>query len=342
MKFGRVPLADAAGKVLAHNVLGSEGRKLFGKGHVLTPGDLEKLKAVGQDTVIVAALETTDLGENAAARRVGMAVAGPGVRVTAPGVGRANLMAEAAGPLRINVPVLDRINNIDEGITIATLREHTLVQPGQLLALVKIIPFGIPAARVADVEATAREAGPIISVRPLQPRSVALIISGPANAQGRLLEDFNDPVQNRIERLGSKLDATICVEHDISAIAEAIRQQCEAGRGLIVLAGVSAIIDREDVAPLALCEAGGSVAHFGVPVDPGSLLMLGYVGDTPVIGAPGCVKSPQTNVIDWILPRLLAGERLTRADLVVMGHGGLLDDISERPMPRQRTDRGSE
>lgn len=337
MKFGAVPVAEAAGKVLAHNVLGAEGRKLFGKGHVLTDADLKELHTLGQDSVIVAALEATDLGENEAARRVGMALAGTNVRITAPGVGRANLMAEVAGPLRINVPALDRINNIDEGITVATLREHTLVRPGQLLALVKIIPFGIPAARVEDVEAVAREAGPILSVRALQPRSVALIISGPASAQERLLTDFNDPVRQRIERLGSRLDAIICVEHTVAALAAAIREECATGRDLILLAGVSAIIDREDVAPTALCAAGGSVAHFGVPVDPGSLLMLGYIGQTPVVGAPGCVKSRQTNVIDWILPRLLAGERLTRADLVVMGHGGLLDDISERPMPRQHS-----
>jgi molybdenum cofactor cytidylyltransferase len=104
---------------------------------------------------------------------------------------------------------------------------------------------------------------------------------------------------------------------------------------LILLAGVSAIIDQDDLVPSALRAAGGTVTHFGVPVDPGSLLMLGYIGETPVVGAPGCVKSPKTNVIDWILPRLLAGERLTGADLVAMGHGGLLDDISERPMPRR-------
>jgi molybdenum cofactor cytidylyltransferase len=123
--------------------------------------------------------------------------------------------------------------------------------------------------------------------------------------------------------------------HAENAIAAAIRQQYDAGHGLILLAGISATIDHDDVIPAGLRAGGGSVAHFGVPVDPGSLLMLGYIGQTPVIGAPGCIKSPQTNVIDLILPRLLAGERLTRADLVAMGHGGLLEDIAERPMPRQ-------
>jgi molybdenum cofactor cytidylyltransferase len=278
--------------------------------------------------VIVADLDNTDLGENEAARRVGLAVAGPNVRVMARGVGRANLIAEAAGPLCVNVPLLNRLNNIDEGITIATLHEHTLVHPGHLLALVKIIPFAIPAARVVDAETVAHESSSVIQVRPLLPRSVSLIVSGPEGARSQLLDDFTVPVKDRIEKLGSKLDSVLYAPHEAAAIATALVEQCRDGRDLILLAGVSAIIDRGDVVPTALLQAGGAITHFGVPVDPGSLLMLGYMGEIPVVGAPGCIKSPKTNVIDWVL------QRLTRADLVVMGHGGLLEDISERPMPR--------
>ncbi len=334
MKFGPVPLAEATGKILAHSLLDADGHKLFGKGHILTAGDLEVLRPLNLETVVVAALAPTDLGENEAARRVGMALAGPGLRVNAPGVGRANLLAEVHGPLRVNVPVLEHINTIDEGITVATLHTHTLVRPGELVALIKIIPFGVSAACVADVEGATRISSPVLSVNPLRARSVALIVSGPENVRERLLADFTGPVRTRIEQLGSTLDAISYVPHTSPAIATAILEQYEAARGLILLAGVSAIIDPQDVAPTALREAGGTVTQFGVPVDPGSLTMLGYIGDVPVVGAPGCVKSLKTNIIDWILPRLLAGERLTRADMVKMGHGGLLQDISERPMPR--------
>jgi molybdenum cofactor cytidylyltransferase len=336
MRFGPVSLAEAEGKILAHNLIGRDGHKIFGKGHVLTTRDISKLAELDIASVVVAGLETTDVGENEAAHRVGLAIAGEGVRVVAPGVGRANLIAEAKGPLRINVPLLDRLNNIDEGITVATLHNHTLVHPGQLLALVKVIPFGIPAARVLDVETVTSDSAPVVSVRPLSARSVSLIVTGPDNARERLLDDFCGPVNQRVQALGSTLDDVTYVAHTIPAVTEALRNQSQAGRDLILLAGISAIIDRQDVVPSALYEAGGTITHFGVPVDPGSLLMLGYIGDIPVIGAPGCIKSLKTNVIDWILPRLLAGERLRRADLVVMGHGGLLDDISERPMPRQR------
>jgi molybdenum cofactor cytidylyltransferase len=331
MKFGPVSIDEAIGKILAHKMFAPDGKRLFNKGHILSPADIEMLRTHRIESVVVAALSPTDLSENEAARRVGEALVGEGVRSVAPGVGRANLMATLHGPLRINVSALDRLNNIDEGITIATLREHTLVHRGQLLALVKIIPFGVPAARVEDVEAVARQAAPVIAVRPLKPRSVSLIVSGPESAREDLLDEFVPPVRDRVEKLGSALDAVAYVPHTTEAIATTIREQRS---DLIMLAGISATIDHDDVIPSAVREAGGSVAHFGVPVDPGSLLMLGYMGQVPVIGAPGCVKSPKTNVIDMILPRLLAGERLTRADLVAMGHGGLLDDISERPMPR--------
>ena len=335
MKFGSISVEEAAGKILAHKLLDDSGRKIFNKGHYLVPADVKTLSELNLESVIVATMEPGDLNENEAAQRVGNALAGPGIRVIAPGVGRANLMADAHGPLRINVPLLERLNSIYAGITVATLRQHTLVHPGQLAALIKIIPFAIPSARIADVEAVARESGSIISVRVLQPGRVALIVSGPESARERLLGDFVAPTRNRLEKLGSTLDTVQYVAHTEAALVPAICEQRDTGRDLILLAGVSAIIDQDDLVPSALRAAGGTVTHFGVPVDPGSLLMLGYIGETPVVGAPGCVKSPKTNVIDWILPRLLAGERLTGADLVAMGHGGLLDDISERPMPRR-------
>ena len=331
MKFGAVTIDKAIGAILAHRLVDGDGKTLLNKGRILTADDIELLHQQGLEKVIVAQLSQTDIHENLAAERVGKALAGDNIKVVAPGVGRANLMATARGPLRVNVPMLTELNNIHEGITIASLRQHTLVNEGDLIALVKIIPFGIPSASVVDVERVASEVQPILDVRPLQTRSVALILSGPDSAR-RKLESFYQPVQQRIAFLGCTLQAPVYVSHTTDAVASAIRQT---QADLILVAGISAIIDRDDIVPSALTQAGGHITHYGVPVDPGTLLMMGYIGDTPVVGAPGCIKSPKTNVIDWILPRLIAGERLTRADLVAMGHGGLLDDIRDRPMPRQ-------
>ncbi|MBX3080769.1 MAG: molybdopterin-binding protein [Anaerolineae bacterium] len=336
MKFGSVPLSQAAGKLLAHNVPALDGRKLFTKSHQLTPDDVETLRAMGLTSVVVAELEADDLSENEAARRVGVALAGSGVRVVAPGVGRANLSAEVRGVLNIDVSTLHRVNQVDEGITVATLRRCSVVQARQLLALVKIIPFAMPQRQLEAVEAIIAETGKVITLTPLEAQSIALIVSGPDHMRDKLLAEFTDPVRTRMETLGSQLEAITYVPHQPSAIAAAIQAQHAAKRGLIILAGISAIIDRGDVAPTGLVQAGGEVEHFGAPVDPGSLLMLGYLHGMPVLGAPGCIKSLKVNIIDWIVPRLLTGEHLTGRDIMLMGHGGLLDDIEDRPMPRHR------
>lgn len=335
MKFGAILTGEAEGAILAHKLYDGDGKLLLNKGRILTIDDIELLRESGYESVVVARLEANDLHENIAARRIGEALAGEGIEVKAPGVGRANLIATVRGPLRVNVPALERLNNIYNGITIATLREHTLVKPRELVTLVKIIPFAVPEARVIDIERVAAENGSVLSVRSLQKRRVVLIISGPESAREKLISGFHEPVKNRIENLGSELLQPIYIPHDAEAIAKTIREN--AHHDLILMASVSAIIDQEDIVPIALSLAGGSMTHFGVPVDPGTLLMLGYIGDVPVVGAPGCIKSPKMNVIDYVLPRLLAGERLTRADMVSMGHGGLLNDILERPMPRNIT-----
>ncbi|MCY4008128.1 MAG: molybdopterin-binding protein [Anaerolineaceae bacterium] len=335
MKFGPVPIADAVGCLLAHRLVGADGRSLFVKGHLLSEADCARLAALGYRELTVARLEADDLGEDEAARRIAEPLAGDHVSLRVGGAGRATLHAECRGVLRLGPGLLERLNMIDDGITIATLREHSLVDKGEMLALVKVVPFAIPAARVQDAVAIAQEAGALLAIRPLRPLQVTLILSGPAAAKERLQRGFVKPVQRRVEALGCSFQEAQYCAHETTALAETLRRAAQQA-DLLLVAGISAIIDRGDVVPSALERAGGSVTHFGVPVDPGTLLMLGYLGDVPVVGAPGCVQSPKTNVIDWLLPRLVAGERLTRSDLLQLGHGGLLEEIPQRPLPRSR------
>ena len=337
MKFGEALIADAVGAILAHKLYDDRGKLVFNKGHVLTAADIPILRQHRLDRITVMRLDAADLHEDLAAERIGRAVAGSNVSWRAPGVGRANLTAAKRGVLHVNVPALELLNNIYDGMTIATLRTYTLVNPGEMVALVKVVPFGVPAARVVDVERIAESNAAVLRVLPLQSKQVALIVSGAEATRDRLIRSFYNPVKKRIEGWGSRLLPPTFVRHDENAIADAI--QVHAAADMIIIASISAIIDREDLVPSALRRAGGSITLHGVPVDPGSLLMMGYLGEAPVVGAPGCIKSPKTNVIDWILPRLLSGERLTRANLVSMGHGGLLKDIAERPMPRSVTDK---
>ncbi|MBX3063235.1 MAG: molybdopterin-binding protein [Anaerolineae bacterium] len=333
MKFGAVSLDQAIGKLLAHNVIDNENHKLFGKGHVLTTADVDKLRDLNMSSVTVAELEADDVGENEAAAQIVKALANPNLKVSAPGVGRANVIAETRGVVYIDPAQVDRFNQTDEGITIATVRTHTVVKARQLIALVKVIPFAVPRSKVEHAASVAAAMNGMIWLAPLIPKSVALILSGPERAEAKLRDEFTPPVKTRVELLGSRLDAVEYVSHQPEAIAEAIQRRCK--HDLIILAGISAIIDREDVAPTGLVRAGGHVEHFGAPVDPGSLTMLGYCGDVPVLGAPGCIKSLKVNIVDWIVPRLLVGEKLEGRQIMAMGHGGLLDDIEDRPMPRE-------
>lgn len=334
MQFGEVSLEDAAGGILAHKLYAG-AKLIMNKGHRLDEDDILRLRGLGIERLVVMRLSQADLHEDLAAQRIGRAVIGKNLHMRAPGVGRANITAAARGILHIDVPLLEIINSLYDGITIATLRAHSLAAKGEMIALVKIVPFGVPAARVLDVERICQDK-PVLHVRELLPKVVALIVSGTDATRERLLRSFHEPVRRRIKGWGSHLLEPVFVQHNAAAIAAAIQAQSDAD--LILIASISAIIDRQDVVPAALQRAGGSITLHGAPVDPGSLLLLGYLGDTPVVGAPGCIKSPKTNVIDWILPRLLSGEHLTRADLVMMGHGGLLKDIAERPMPRSKTD----
>jgi len=336
MKFGDVPIEKSVGAILAHKLYNKNGKMVFNKGHILVEDDISVLRQHGLEMVTVTQLGSSDLHEDNAAERIGKAVSGDCVDMRAPGVGRANIKAGKRGVLHVNVPALELVNNIYDGITIATLREYTLVDEGDMVALVKVVPFGVPEARVVDVERIAQSTSAILRVEPLQEKTVALIISGTESTRDRLMNSFIQPVRDRIEGWGSQLLEPVFVLHDEDEIATAIENQSDVD--MIIVASMSAIIDHDDVVPTALTQAGGSITLHGVPVDPGTLLMMGYLGEVPVVGAPGCIKSPKTNVIDFILPRLLTGERITRANLVSMGHGGLLKDITDRPMPRSVTD----
>jgi len=337
MKFEAVPLSEAKGKILGHNIAGLNGQRLLRKGKPLTGQDLENLRALGRASVYVAELEPDDVDENTAARRVAQAVSGPGLHISSVASGRANLIADELGILRIDVDRLSQVNELD-GMTLATVMSHFPVHARQIVATVKIIPYAVPESIVSEVEAIARGNKPVMRVDALPSRSVSMILSGSTSLHERLVADFS-PLRERIERLGSSVDRIDFVmlddEADEVALADMLKQQLDSGSQMILFAGETAIMDAHDIVPRAIERAGGRVESVGAPVDPGNLLMLAYIADVPVVGAPGCARSKKINIVDWVLPRLLAGDRLTRRDIVQLGHGGLLQDVPERGMPRE-------
>lgn len=350
MKFGPVPLNQAQGKILAHNIAGPDGVRLLRKGKPLSADDIAKLRGIGRASVYVAELEAGDVKEDEAARRVANAAMGANLKISGTASGRTNLLSTVLGVLRVDVTRLAQLNEC-EGITLATLAAHSPVRPRQMMATVKVIPFAVPEATVRAAEAVAAQARdaqsrhaqgmPLLRVDALPEQSVTLILSGSASMREKLLDDFA-PLTDRIANLGSQVSATHFIpledENGESALAERLAEQRATGARLIILAGETAIMDRHDIVPRAVERAGGRVECVGAPVDPGNLLMLAYLGDVPVLGAPGCARSRKINIVDWVLPRLLVGDRLTRADIFALGHGGLLEDAPERPMPRTKVE----
>jgi molybdenum cofactor cytidylyltransferase len=351
MRFGPIPLAEAEGAILAHSLRlqtsGGGKAPLFKKGRVLSAEDVAAIGAAGLGEVIAAKLEPTDLHEDVAARRLAEACAGPQLTVTAPFTGRCNLVAAGAGLLVIDAARVDRINRLDESITIATLPAFDVVEERQMAATVKVIPFAADAAALEAAVAIAGQGGtPLARVAPFVPSRVALVQTRVAGMKESILDRTVEVTRERVEATGSTLISDERCAHDDIALAASLRKVAALAPDIILIAGASAIVDRRDVLPAAIEAFGGTVLHFGMPVDPGNLLLLAEAplsgASVPVLGLPGCARSPKLNGFDWVLQRLIARVPVGRADIMAMGVGGLLKEIASRPQPRDKAVEESE
>lgn len=328
MIFADVPLADAEGAVLAHSVQLDDGR--LSKGRRLDGEDLSRLASAGIATVTVARLEPGDLSEDAAAARVGAAVEGAGLRLGPVFTGRVNLIADAPGIVSVDASKVTAFNAIHEGLTLATVPHLSRIAEDQLVATAKIIPYGLP-ANVVETGLAALGQG-ALQLHPFGTGKAHLIMTRTPGFKDSLLDKGSEVVGTRIAALGLELAHVTTVPHEADAVAAALKAKAV---DLALILGASATSDRRDVAPRAVVQAGGEVDRFGMPVDPGNLLFLGRLGDMPVVGLPGCARSPALNGVDWVLERLAAGLTVTDADFAAMGVGGLLKEMVGRPQPRR-------
>lgn len=336
MIFTEFSLEDAVGAVLAHS-LGGAGCRLK-KGHVLTAEDLVLLRRAGLLTVMAAKLEAGDVGEDLAADRVATAVAGEGVAMAAAFTGRCNLYAKTAGLLVLAADRVDRLNLVHEAITLATLPAFQVVKAGQMVATVKLIPFAAPAAAVADCCAIAGEGGALLRVAEFRAHQAGLVMTRLPETKASVLDKTRQVTERRLQLLGSRLAAVVECAHDICGVTAAIKRHAALGFSPILVLGASAVVDRGDVIPAAVRRAGGTIDFFGMPVDPGNLLLLGHVDAVPVIGLPGCARSPKLNGLDFVLHRILAGFPVTRLDIARMGVGGLRDEAAWQAEQSDRDD----
>ncbi len=329
-----MPLHEAAGCVLAHTHR-LAGRVLH-KGSIVDAAAIAALESAGRSHIIAAKLDPGDMAEDEAAWRLAQALVAPeaceNLSIGRPGTGRVNLAASRNGLFRADPARIDAINAVHEGITVATLPDATPVSPGEMVATVKIIPFAVPGEALARARRLATDMAALRLPR-FKPLRTGLILTELPGMKQSVLAATARVTRERIERLGGTLLPPITVPHETTGIAGALRTRLRQAE-LLLIAGASAVMDRNDVAPAAIVAAGGAIEHFGMPVDPGNLICVGSIGAIPTLVLPGCARSPKLNGIDFVLQRLFAGEPAGGAEITRMGVGGLLKEFSARPMPR--------
>jgi len=343
MRFGPLPLAEARGAIMAHSL--RAGERMIRKGTVLDAEAIDALRAAGRDEVVAAQLDPGDVPEDIAADRLAQCVLSPLLARSRAATGRVNLVAETPGLLLVDASKIDRLNAIDESLTIGTLPNHAVVAPKDLVATIKVIPFAVPGTVLTVAETLARQGGPALTLAPFHHLKVGLVVTELPGLKDSVTEKTIAATEARVTRLTGTLLPPVRCPHDEASIARAL-EGLIAGSGdprgdqgsadLLLVVGASAVVDRRDVGPAGIVRAGGEILHFGMPVDPGNLICLGRIGARPALVLPGCARSPVLNGIDFVLTRLFAGLAVTSAEVMRMGVGGLLKEFETRPLPREK------
>lgn len=333
MKFGAVAPAEAKGGIVVHSIRSSG--LVLKKGTLVGEPEVAALLAAGIPSITVARLEPGDVSEDTAAAEIAAAVAGEGVFVDRAFTGRANLFATDPGVLVVDAAGIDHLNEVDPDITLATLEAYAPVVAGKMVATVKIIPFAVSRPSRDKALAAARAAAPLVRVAPYKIRKVGVISTLLPGLADKVIDKTLRVTLERLAPAHATIVAERRVSHETAALARALDEVLKSGVELVLVFGASAIADKRDVIPAAVEAVGGTIEHFGMPVDPGNLMLVASAAGLPVLGAPGCARSPKENGFDWILARLLCGLPVRRADITGMGVGGLLMEIVTRPQPRE-------
>lgn len=338
-----IAVEKAVGLVLCHDIteiiVGEHKKAAFRRGHVVRPEDVPHLLRLGKEHLYVWSDQPEGLvHEDEAAERIARAIAGANVSFGQPTEGRINLKATIAGLLTMDVDFLEALNDIPE-VTIATISTLREVRAGQALAGTRVIPLCVAEESVLAVEHFCRERGPLLSVKPFRPHKVGVVTTGSEVFHGRIKDGFTPVIKEKFAGWGSEIHFQTIVPDQPEETVKAIRLALEQGCDLITVTGGMSV-DPDDKTPAAIREVCGEVVTYGTPVFPGAMFMLAYHQNTPVMGLPGCVMYQKASIFDLVLPRILAGQRLTRRDLTRLGHGGYCEQCPTCHYPNCSFGRG--
>ncbi len=319
-----IPVEQAVGLPLAHDITeiipGKHKGPAFRRGHIVRQEDIAKLLDVGKRHLYVMELDKDELHEEDAAKRLAMAAAGANLKLSDPSEGRINLVAAISGLLKVDSERLYRFNSLGD-LMLATLPGDRYVRAGTVVAGTRTIPVVVKQELIQKAEALCKD-HPIVTVLPMPAKRIHLIVTGSEVFTGRIKDGFGPVVTKKVAEMGSNLESVKLAPDDPDVIAGHIQEAKRAGADLILVSGGMSV-DPDDQSPEGIRRSGASVETHGFPVLPGSMFVIAYLGETPLMGLSGCVLHDPFTAFDALLPRLLAGEKVSRADIMRMGHGGL-------------------
>jgi hypothetical protein len=332
----KIKLEDAVGTKLAHDITeirpGEFKGPAFRKGHTVCNEDLCHLQKLGKNNLYVIELGEDEIHENQAAAILAKALTGEGIVWTDdPHEGKINLLAENDGLFKVDTTALAAFNMVDE-VMCATLHNHTLVKKGEKVAATRAIPLVMKRVAIERAAAIARQNGAVLSVQALRQAKVGLVITGNEVFHGLIEDRFAPILTEKVTALGSEVDGIAFAPDDEKLISKAIRNHLDRGCGLIMLSGGMSV-DPDDVSRKGIRMAGATEMNYGSAVLPGAMFLVAYMGEIPLLGVPACGLYHRTTVLDLVLPRILAGEYIGKADLAFLGHGGLCKDCEECSYP---------
>jgi len=336
MVLKKIRLKDAVGSEVAHDITeirsGEFKGPAFKKGHTVCEEDLCHLQRLGKNHLYVIDLDEDEIHENQAALILAAALAGEGiVWKDEPREGKISLLAGRDGLLLVDRTALAAFNMVDE-VMCATLHNYTFVKRGELVAGTRAIPLIMKRAPIERAAAIARQNGSVLAVRPLRSARVGLVITGNEVFSGLVEDRFAPILSEKVAALGSEVTALDFAPDDSGEISRVIRSQLERGCDLLLLSGGMSV-DPDDVTRHGIRTAGATEIHYGAAALPGAMFLVAYLGGTPLLGVPACGLYHRITVLDLVLPRILAGERIGKAELALLGHGGLCRDCPECSYP---------
>ncbi len=331
-----IPLEKAVGKTLSHDITeirpGEFKGPAFRKGHTVCEEEICHFQRLGKNHLYVIDLEKDEIHENEAAAILAKALSGKNiVWENDPKEGKIGLFAENDGILIVDTLALAAFNMVDE-VMCATLHNHTLVKKGDLVGATRAIPLVMKQAPVERAATIARQNGRVLSIRPLSQTLVGLVITGEEVHKGLIEDRFAPILTEKVETLGSKVAAVDFAPDDAETISRVIRSQLDGGCDLLILSGGMSV-DPDDVTRHGIRLAGAEEIHYGAAALPGAMFLMAYLDGSPLLGVPGCALYHKITVLDLVLPRVLAGEKIGKKELALMGHGGLCRDCPECTYP---------